>query len=83
VHCAKRNAQRELRAILKAIDGGDYVDPAKHTLTEWLRQRLDETQHAVARKTLERYREIAERHLIPALGAIPLVPCVVDSAADL
>ena len=72
MHGAKRDAQRELRAILTAIDGGGYVEPSKLTLADWLRQWLDEAQHAVARKTLERYREIVERHLIPAVGAIPL-----------
>ena len=37
-----------------------------------VQQWLDEAQHVVARKTLERYREIVDRHLVPALGAIPL-----------
>jgi integrase len=72
VHGAKRDAQRELRAILTAIDGGTYADPSKLTVAEWLRQWLDEAQHSAARKTLERYREIVERHLVPALGAIAL-----------
>ena len=39
---------------------------------QWLSQWLEEAQHVVARKTLERYREIVDRHLVPALGAIPL-----------
>ena len=72
VRGAKRDAQRELRAILTAVDGCAYVDPSKLTVAEWLRQWLDEAQHSVARKTLERYREIVERHLVPALGAIAL-----------
>ena len=41
-------------------------------MAEWLQRWLDEAQHNVARKTLERYREIVELHLIPALGAVPL-----------
>ena len=69
---AKRDAQRELRAILTGIDGGTYTDPSKMTLAAMAQQWLDEAQHNVARKTLERYREIVERHLVPALGAIPL-----------
>jgi integrase len=68
----KRDAQRELRAILTSIDAGAYADLTKLTVAEWLQRWLDEAQHNVARKTLERYREIVERHLIPALGAIPL-----------
>jgi integrase len=72
VRGAKRDAQRELRAILTAVDGGTYADPSKMTLAAWLQQWLNEAQHGVARKTLQRYREIVELHLIPALGAIPL-----------
>jgi integrase len=69
---AKRDAQRELRSILTAIDGGTYADPGKMTLGDWLAQWLDEAQHVVARKTLQRYKEIVDLHLVPALGAIPL-----------
>ena len=72
VRGAKRDAQRELRAILTALDGGTYADPSKMTVRQWLQQWLDEAQHGVARKTLQRYREIVDLHLIPALGAIPL-----------
>jgi integrase len=72
VRGAKRDAQRELRAILTGIDGGTYTDPSKLTVGQWLSQWLEEARHVVARKTLERYREIVDRHLVPALGAIPL-----------
>jgi integrase len=72
VRGTKREAERELRAILTAVDGFTYADSTKLRVGDWLHQWLDEAQHAVARKTLERYREIVERHLIPALGSIPL-----------
>jgi integrase len=72
VRGAKRDAQRELRVILTSVDGGTYADPSKMTLAAWLLQWLVEAQHGVGRKTLQRYREIVELHLIPALGAIPL-----------
>jgi integrase len=72
VHGAKRDAQRELRAILTGVDAGTYTDPSRMTLSAWLQQWLDEAQHKVARKTLQRYREIVKLHLVPALGAIAL-----------
>ena len=72
VRGVKRDAQRELRAILTAVEGGSYADPGKMTVGGWLIQWLDEAQHSVARKTLQRYREIVELHLTPALGSIPL-----------
>ena len=40
MHGAKRDAQRELRAILTSIDGGAYVDPTELTLADWLREWL-------------------------------------------
>jgi integrase len=72
VRGAKRDAQRELRAILTAIDGGTYAAPTKMTVAVWLQQWLDEAQHGVTRKTHERYKEIVTLHLIPALGSMPL-----------
>ena len=41
VRGAKRDAQRELRAILTALDGGTYADPSKMSLCQWLLQWLD------------------------------------------
>ena len=54
VHGAKRDAQRELRAILTALDGGTYADPSKMTVgrmaaangwtrrsTRWREKRLN------------------------------------------
>src|SRR3954451_18493213 len=63
VRGAKRDAQRELRNILTAIEDGTLTDPGKLTVGGWLQQWLDEAQHTVAPKTLQRYREIVELHL--------------------
>jgi integrase len=72
VRGSKRDAQRELRAILTALDGGNFADSAKLTVGQWLQKWLAEAQHSVTRKTHERYREIVALHLVPALGTIPL-----------
>ncbi len=72
VHGAKRDAQRELRRLLKTVDDGVHSDPGKLTVADWLNQWLDEAQHSVSPKTLERYREIVDKHLVPNLGALPL-----------
>ena len=72
VRGTKRDAQRELRTILTAVDDGTHTDPGKMTLRGWLEQWLEEAQHNVAPKTLQRYREIVDLHLVPALGSIPL-----------
>ena len=72
VRGAKRDAQRELRKLLGAVDKGQHVDPGKLTLGAWLGQWLEEARHNVAPKTHERYTEIVDKHLVPALGVIPL-----------
>jgi integrase len=73
VRGAKRDAQRELRTLLGAIDKGTYVDSGKLTLGAWLLQWLEEAQQNVSHKTHERYTEIVKKHLVPAIGAVPLV----------
>lgn len=72
VRGTKREAQRELRKRLDAVDQGTHADPGKLTVGAWLKRWLEQAQHNVSPKTLERYREIAERHLTPALGSILL-----------
>jgi integrase len=69
----KRDAERALREILTSIDSGVYVKPKKLTVGELLREWLAEyVSIHDSRRTLESYTEIVNRHLIPALGAIPL-----------
>lgn len=72
VRGAKRDAQRELREILTALETGVWVDPAKITVGAWLSQWLEEARATVAPRTLQRYREIVDLHLIPALGILAL-----------
>lgn len=72
VRGAKRDAQKELRRRLNAVDQGRHADPGKMTVGDLLKRWLEEAQSSVSPKTIERYREIVQRHLIPALGMIPL-----------
>ena len=69
VHGKKTDAQRELTRILHQLDTGMYVRPSKMTVAEYLEQWLrDYAEPRVSAKTMERYREIARKHLIPNLG---------------
>lgn len=72
---SKTEALRELRKFTREIDEG-HVKPRKgpnatvgSLLVEWL-GHLERTGRA--RTTIDSYRLIAERHLIPALGDLPL-----------
>ncbi len=73
VRGTKRDAQRELRQQLMAVDTGQFTDPGKLTLGEYLVWWLDnEAKNKTAPKTLQVYRYMADKHIIPALGACPL-----------
>src|SRR5262245_15309955 len=63
-----QDAQAELRKLLTSADDGTLVDPSSQTLAEYLRAWLRST-HEQSPKTLERYDELAERQVIPHLGA--------------
>jgi hypothetical protein len=63
-----KDAQKELTRLLGAADEGALPDPSTSTVAEYLRAWLD-TMHGLSPKTLERYRELGDRQIIPHLGA--------------
>lgn len=73
VHGTKKDAERELRAILTRIEGGAHVKPVKITVAEHLNQWLTGyVKTNCSQRTLDGYQSIIERHLIPALGHVQL-----------
>src|SRR5690348_11257450 len=66
-----QDAQRELTRLLSAADAGTLPDPSKATVAEYLRSWLD-SAHEQSPKTLQRYRELAERQIIPHIGGVKL-----------
>jgi len=80
---SRRTAEKELRRLLHALDRGEHIDPTRITLREWLTNWLAAVRTEVAPKTHERYGEIVQNFLIPALGNFPLVgftPSVIQNA---
>jgi len=70
---AKKRAESELRRVLRELETGSYVEETKLSVGDFLMRWLkDYAATSVAGKTYERYEEIVKRHLIPALGGIPL-----------
>jgi integrase len=67
----KRDATRELTRLLAEVDNGTAVDPSTMTIAEYVRGWLDAGE-GLSPKTLERYRQLAERQIIPHLGATQL-----------
>ncbi len=67
-----KDAEKELRRLLRSVDTGEHVDPNRITVREWLTTWLDSTRQEVAPRTAERYREIVSNYLVPALGNLQL-----------
>jgi integrase len=68
----RSDAEKELRRRLRAVDLSEHVDPTRMTVREWLVQWLKTIRQEVSPKTHERYAEIVNNSLIPALGAVPI-----------
>jgi integrase len=69
----RRAAEKELRRLLRSLDTGEHVDPSRVTVRQSLTTWLATVREEVAPKSHERYAEIVENFLIPALGNLPLV----------
>ena len=72
-----QDAQKELTKLLGEADAGTLPDPTNATVAEYVRQWLDST-HEQSPKTLERYTELANRQIIPHLGAHKLQKLVPE-----
>lgn len=73
VHGGIRKAQEERNKLLNELATGTYVEPSPMSVQKYLESWLvSYAQIKVASKTFERYKEIVDKHLIPALGEIPL-----------
>jgi integrase len=65
----KREAEVELVRLKAGADRGEYVDPSKLTLAEFLDRWEAWVATQVSAKTLERYKELTAHHVRPHLGA--------------
>src|SRR5262249_16706716 len=65
----RQDAERELARLVSAVHEGGFVEPAKVTVADSLRQWLDGAE-SLSPKTRERYRQLAEQQIIPHLGAV-------------
>lgn len=70
IHGTKRDAQAELNKVLRSRDTGEYVEPNKLTLSDYVEHWLrDAAAPKVSPRTLEGYRIMLEKHVLPVLGS--------------
>src|SRR6516225_3543613 len=69
----KRDAQKELRRLIRSADTGEHVTPDRLTLGRWIERWLaagapGRRQRALRGRTLERYEQLMRVHVASALG---------------
>jgi Phage integrase, N-terminal SAM-like domain len=67
------DARKRLRALSRAVDTGEHVDPSKLTVAQWIDQWIDagapgRKKKKVGQRTLERYEQLLNTHVNPAIG---------------
>jgi integrase len=68
----KRQAQIECARLISAIQTGDYLEPSKTTLAQFLERWLTHIKTQVTPKSHERYAGLVRQNVIPLLGAVHL-----------
>jgi integrase len=68
----RKAAETELRRLLRTRDTGEHVDPTRLTVGQWLSQWLKAVREEVSPKSHERYGEIVNNFLVPALGTLQI-----------
>src|SRR5262245_9682926 len=68
---SKRDAQAKLTELLAAVGQGDYVEPSKVTVADFVRGRVDqrEAAGAISARTAQRYRQLLKNQIEPHIGA--------------
>jgi integrase len=74
---SKRDAQKELRRLIRASDTGEHALPSKVTLGAWIERWLaagapGSKQKQVGRQSLQRYGQLLRCHVVQVLGERPL-----------
>jgi Phage integrase, N-terminal SAM-like domain len=64
----KKEAQAERIRLLAARQNGTAIDPRKMKLAKYLEDWLRTIKESVSPRTYERYAEIVDKYLVPALG---------------
>jgi integrase len=69
---SRKDAEKELRRLLHAVDTGDHVDPNNLTVGGWLTQWLTIIRSEISPRSHGCYADIVGGHLVPAFGKLPL-----------
>lgn len=69
----KREAERVLTDLLKAIDSGSFADPGKLTIADYLRGHwMPHIETRVRARTALRYHQLLELHVVSVVGSVKM-----------
>lgn len=68
----QKEVREKMQAAAVALNNGDYFEPSKMTLTQWLDIWLAEYMGDKKYLTVKHYKAQVETHIKPALGAVKL-----------
>jgi len=63
---------KKLRATLHDVDTGAWKEPSRMTVGEWLEIWLRDYQGHTTGRTLETYRSVVRRHMLPVFGEVKM-----------
>ena len=64
----KKAAWEQLRGIMTETESGGFIEPSKVTVAEHLGKWLETIEADLGSTTVERYSQVCNNHIIPALG---------------
>lgn len=68
----RKEAERARIDLLSKLDRGEYVDPTKQTLADYLVEWLAAIEHTVRPSTFDSYKRNMHNHVITHIGSTPL-----------
>ena len=74
----KREAQRECARLIAELSTGNYVEPTKQTLAQFLDEWLAFVKASVAPNTYERYTSLCQKSIAPIIGDLVLAKLKTD-----
>jgi integrase len=69
----RKEAEKELRRLLHAVDIGEHVIDQKMTVAAWLSTWLGSVRPSLSPRSHRRYTEIVEHYLVSAIGRVQLI----------
>jgi integrase len=70
----KKDAEKEITALLNRLDKGAYVKPHKKSVAEYLNEWLNHVEQTnIGRKTFQLHKEHIGKYIVPLIGNISLL----------